>query len=135
MTVRNRTHVLVVGGGVAALEATLALQSIGEDRVAVDVVAPDVDFVYRPLAVAEPFLYGEVRRFPLDRLVASAGGNFENGTVVSVDASDHTVHTSEQALGYDVLLLALGARSVTAVPGGLTFRGPEDSELVRRAVG
>ena len=130
MTDRTHTRVLIAGGGVAALEATLALQSLAAARVAVDVVTPDVDFVYRPLAVAEPFLYGEVRRFPLERLVMAAGGKLKNGTVVSVDAHEHSIRTSDERLRYDVLLLALGARSITAVPGALTFRGPEDSELV-----
>ena len=34
-------------------------------------------------------------------------------------------------LAYDVLLLALGARAVEAVPGALTFRGPQDSLRLR----
>jgi sulfide:quinone oxidoreductase len=55
-------HVLIAGGGVAALEATLALRSLAEDRVEIELLAPDVDFVYRPMAVAEPFRQGEARR-------------------------------------------------------------------------
>ena len=58
------THVLIAGAGVAGLEAALALRALAEDRVSVELVSPDPDFVYRPLAVAAPFRIGEARRFP-----------------------------------------------------------------------
>ena len=54
------THILIAGGGVAALEAAFALQSLAEDRLRVELVAPKTRFWYRPLAVAEPFGRGEV---------------------------------------------------------------------------
>lgn len=38
-------HVLVAGAGVAALEATLALKALAEERVDVEVLAPEDDFV------------------------------------------------------------------------------------------
>ena len=37
-------------------------------------------------------------------------------------------------LGYDTLLLALGARAEEAVPGALTFGGPDDSARLRAAL-
>src|SRR4051794_7258433 len=51
-------RVLVVGGGVAALELVLALRKLAGDDVAMQVVTPEREFVYRPLAVAEPFGFG-----------------------------------------------------------------------------
>jgi sulfide:quinone oxidoreductase len=124
---RSPLHVLVAGGGVAALEATLALRKLAEERVTVELVAPEDHFTYRPLAVAEPFRVGEVRRFPLGPLVEAAGGRLRQGVVVSVDPVRHIVSTGEgDTLSYDVLLLALGARPLEAVPGALTFRGPGD---------
>ena len=63
-------QVVIAGGGVAALEATLALRTIAEDRVSIDLIAPEQDFVYRPLAVAEPFRVAETRTFPLAPLAA-----------------------------------------------------------------
>ena len=53
------TKVLIAGAGVAGLEAALALRALGEDRVSVELVSPETDFVYRPLAVAAPFRMGE----------------------------------------------------------------------------
>src|SRR4051812_42839041 len=50
--------VVIVGGGVAGLEALLGLRAMAEDRVQLTLVAPEPDFSYRPLAVAEPFAMG-----------------------------------------------------------------------------
>ena len=65
----DKLHVLVAGGGVAALEAMVALRKLAGELVDVELVSPDTDFFYRPLAVAQPFGLGEVLRFdpPLAR--------------------------------------------------------------------
>ena len=73
------TRVLIAGGGVAALEAALALRELGEDRISVEMLAPEPQFWYRPLAVAEPFDLGEVRHFDLAELAAAAGATFRRG--------------------------------------------------------
>ena len=124
-------QVLVAGGGVAALEAALALRALAEDRVTVELIAPETEFTYRPLAVAEPFRVGKVRRFPLKTLTEAAGAGLRRGSVESVDAKRRVIATSEgEELPYNALLLALGARPRPSVPGALTFRGPEDEPLL-----
>lgn len=121
------THVLITGAGVAGLEAALALRAVAGDRVSVELVSPDADFVYRPLAVAAPFGVGEVRRFPVRQLADGAGASLTEETVRGVDPERSTVETAAGGeLGYDLLLLALGARTVPGVPGAVTFRGPGD---------
>ena len=111
----------------AALEATLALRALAGDLVAIELVAPEQEFSYRPMAVAEPFRVGEVRRFPLEPLVRAAGAELRTGTMTAIDAEQKTVTVDgERELEYDTLLLALGARPSEAVPGALTFRGPQD---------
>jgi sulfide:quinone oxidoreductase len=120
-------RVLVAGAGVAGLETALALQAIGEGRVSVELVAPEKEFTYRPLAVAEPFRVGDVRRFPLDRLVGDAGAQLRRGRVIAVDAEEKLVTLDDDdELGYDVLVLALGARPRASVAGALSFSGPQD---------
>ena len=126
------TQVLIAGGGVAALEAALALRELGEGRVSVEIVAPEPEFWYRPLAVAEPFGLGEVRRFDLAELAAGAGSTFSPGTLSAVDAGSRLARTSVgSSLAYEVLLVACGAGPSPAVPGALTFRGPADTERIR----
>jgi sulfide:quinone oxidoreductase len=120
-------HVVVAGAGVAGLETALALDAVAHEYVSVELVTPEREFAYRPLAVAEPFQVGEVRRFPLDRLVEAAGAELRNGTLVEVDADEkRTVLADGQSISYDALVLALGAQPRDAVPGALTFRGPQD---------
>jgi sulfide:quinone oxidoreductase len=120
-------HVLIAGGGVAALEATLALRALAEERVDIELLAPDADFVYRPMAVAEPFQQGEVKRFPLARLAELAGARLTPGTLARVDLDNHAVETADGTeLKWDVLFVALGAGAREGIAGGLTFRGPDD---------
>ena len=51
----GKFRVVIAGGGVAALEAALALHELAGERVATTLVAPNPEFVYRPLLVHEPF--------------------------------------------------------------------------------
>jgi sulfide:quinone oxidoreductase len=48
-------RVLVAGGGVAGREGLLALRDIAGDRVELTLLSPEEEFVYRPMAVAEPW--------------------------------------------------------------------------------
>ena len=130
----SRRHVVVAGAGVAGLETALALQALAPQHVSVELIAPESEFVYRPLAVAEPFQVGEVRRFPLARLVEAAGAELRPGTLAAVDPEEkRAALTDGSTAEYDVLVLALGAQSVPAVPGALTFRGtPADNEELGR---
>ena len=57
-------RVLIVGGGVAALETALALHEIAAEHTAVTVLAPNSEFVYRPMTVREPFAYPRASRYP-----------------------------------------------------------------------
>jgi sulfide:quinone oxidoreductase len=126
------TRVLIAGGGVAALEAALALRELGEGRVSVEMLAAEPEFWYRPLAVAEPFGLGEVRHFDLAELVSAAGATLSAGALTAVDAGGRLAQTSAgSSIPYDVLLVACGAGPIPAVAGALTFRGPADTERMR----
>jgi sulfide:quinone oxidoreductase len=124
---RNPQQVLIAGAGVAGLEAALALQALAAGEVSVELVAPESEFTYRPLAVTEPFRVGEVKRFPLQKLTEAAGARLRTGSLAAVDP-ERKVATLQngQERSYDILLLALGARPREAVAGALTFRGPQD---------
>jgi sulfide:quinone oxidoreductase len=131
MSVQTK-KVLIAGGGVAALEAALTLRALAEDRVEVELLAPEPLFWYRPLSVAEPFRVGEAKHFELQGLAAAAGARFSPGTVVGVDGSRRLAVTSSgTTLAYDALLIACGAVPKPAVSGALTFRGPADTDKVR----
>ena len=117
----------------AALETTIALHDLAPHLVDVELLAPEHEFWYRPLAVAEPFGLARVVRFELGDLASSVDATFSLGALVSVDADARTATTSHgQEIEYDTLVLACGARPVPALEGALTFRGPADSETFRR---
>ncbi|HSB38255.1 MAG TPA: FAD/NAD(P)-binding oxidoreductase [Gaiellaceae bacterium] len=127
------SKVVIVGGGVAALEAALALEELASELVEVELVAPEQNFVYRPLLVAEPFGAGQVRTFPLHRLAEGAGAKFTEAIVTGVDSDRHVVRTAaDDEIPFDLLLLATGAVPVAAVPGALCFRGPTEAAALRQ---
>jgi len=127
---QKRARVLVAGGGVASLEASLALQELATGLVDVEVIAPDSEFTYRPLAVAEPFRAADLKRFPLRTLVERAGARLRAGTVAELDAPRSRIRITapdgDTEIPYEFLLLALGAQADEAVPNALTFRGAPD---------
>jgi sulfide:quinone oxidoreductase len=119
--------VVIAGGGVAGLEALLALHKLAGPRVSIDLLAPEDEFVYRPLSVAEPFKLAQPARVDIAELAAGHGARYRRDAVTSVDPSRRTLHAeSGRTLRYDALVLAVGARPVEAVHGALTFRGPAD---------
>jgi sulfide:quinone oxidoreductase len=107
---QGKLRVLVVGGGVTALETLLALDDLAGDRVAMTALAPNSEFVYRPMTVREPFAYSAAARYPLARLVADIGAELVEGKLGWVEPERQIVHTEDGAqLEYDALVLALGA--------------------------
>ncbi len=123
------TRVLIVGGGVAGLEATLALRTLAADFVETEVLAPERHFFYRALAVAEPFGVGRVHRWELADLARAAGAAFTPGELHALEPDRHVAHLKQGPdIDYDSVVLACGAGPRVAVPGALTFRGPADTE-------
>ena len=117
-------RVLIAGGGVAGLEALLALRALAAGRVEVELAAPERDFASRPLAVAEQLGYGRAVRFDLGDLVAGQGARFRPDSLVAVDpARRRALMRSGVEIAYDALVVACGARSVEALPGAVTFWG------------
>jgi sulfide:quinone oxidoreductase len=118
------TRVLIAGGGVAGLEATLALAALAGDRVETEVLTPGDRFVYRPLLVTEPFGIAGATGLDLAGILDDVGAHHRRDALAGVDAGACVATTAAgEQLGYDALLIALGARPVDAVPGALAFGG------------
>jgi sulfide:quinone oxidoreductase len=115
-------RVLIAGGGVAALEAALALRELAGDRVSTTLLAPDPEFVYRPLRVREPFGYSEARRYSLEEIARDIGVELIADAFRWLDPEESAVHTEGgQELGFDALLLAIGARLEPAFDHAVTI--------------
>src|SRR4051812_11768190 len=115
-------EVLIAGGGVAGLEALLALRDMAGDRVRLVLVAADPEFTYRPLAVAEPFALGHAHQVPLSQFAEEADAELVIEAVVGVDAAAGRVHLGNRgSRRFDALLLAPGGRPVAGVEGATTW--------------
>jgi sulfide:quinone oxidoreductase len=132
---RRRPRVVIAGGGVAAIEALIALRDLLDGFVEIHLLAPGEDFVYRPLSVAEPFGLTEPRRFALARIAADHGAELHAGLLESVSDAQALVNVGGGApLIYDALLVAVGARTRDWLAGAVHFGGPEDVADLGRIV-
>ncbi|HEX5924010.1 MAG TPA: FAD-dependent oxidoreductase [Baekduia sp.] len=115
-------RVVIAGGGVAALEALVALEGLAPGRVDVTLVSVSDTFIYRPLLVGEPFGLGHPHRYDLTVLCAELGAALVCDKVTAVRPEAHAIQTaSGKDIIYDVLLVALGARPYPAFDNGVTF--------------
>jgi sulfide:quinone oxidoreductase len=131
-TEHEPARVLIAGGGVAALEALLALRALAPSRIAVELLAPNLVFRPQPLAVAEPFGIATPTRIALESFAMRNGARFRHGAMTEVDVGRRHVTTDRgETAGFDALLVAVGARSRPALPGALTFGGVGQVEAFR----
>jgi sulfide:quinone oxidoreductase len=114
--------VLIAGGGVAALEAMMALHALAGDRVRVTLLAPERNFHYRPMAVAEPFTIAHARRIELSTIAADFGARVITGALAAVEPDERCVVTrAGTRIDYDVLVVACGTSSRPSLDGAVTI--------------
>lgn len=132
MTQDNNNHisreVVIVGGGVAALEALLALRELAGDRVALTLVSKDDQFVDRPMTVAEPFGLRSAARHSLAEIATELEARFVQATVAAVDASSRSISCADgRDIPFGTLILAPGARQRSPFADAIAF-GVEGSD-------
>ena len=64
---------IVLGGGVAGVEAVLALNDFGPQQLSVTLVSADRDFLFKPLAIEAPFTGDPPEQHDLEALTLRAG--------------------------------------------------------------
>ena len=123
-------RVVIAGGGIAALEAALALHALAGDRVAVRLLAPEPEFAYRPMTVGEPFSLPPASRYAVARIAERANADVIADRFAHVDAQQRIAHTEGGAeLHYDVLLIAIGARLRAPFAHGIVIDDRRMDEL------
>jgi len=127
--------VVIAGGGVAALEAALALHALAGERVQVRLLAPETELTYRPMTVGEPFSLPPARRHLVARIAERAGAEVIADRFAHVDAAQRIVHTEGGAqLHYDALIVAIGARLRAPFAHGIVIDDSRMDELLRGIV-
>src|SRR3954454_4271436 len=134
-TTEQPVHVVVAGGGVAGLEAVMALRDLAGNRVRITLLEPGTNFVYRPLTVGEPFALGAARATSLLQFARDFDCELVQDTVSEVFPDLHTLALqSGDEIHYDKLVVTLGARRQPAFAHATTFRGQEDVEALHGLV-
>jgi sulfide:quinone oxidoreductase len=130
----KRPCVLIAGGGVAGLETLLALRALAGDRVDITILAPELKFVNRSMAVDQPFKPQRVRGIRLQHTAAELDARWHRGALGRVEHEQHRAVTKEgDELPYDMLVLAIGAhpeREWTS-DGVLTYHDGRDGPSYR----
>jgi sulfide:quinone oxidoreductase len=125
----SRHHIVIAGGGIAGLEALIALRMQAPEHCRVTLVSPGESFGYRPLGVEEPFGGGGGRRFSLGAICNDLRASHARDGLAAVDAEAGTVRMQSGAdLAYDSLIIALGAIPYPAFGSGVTFDRERDAE-------
>jgi sulfide:quinone oxidoreductase len=128
-------NVLIAGAGVGGVEALIALHTLAGKRVSVTLLAPQHDFLYRPLSVGDPFALGPAAAIPVAKIASDFDAELCRDGLETVDADNHLVHTTGGGTRtYDRLIVAVGAERVPAYAHVTTFRGQEDVEVVHGLV-
>ena len=119
---------VVAGGGIAGLEALLALHDLAGERASLTLVAPEPDFTYRPMIVEEPFTDQPAERRELAPLAAELGAELRPTTLQSVDPASREILLGDGSrAGYDALLVCIGARQRPAYNNATTFQSAGES--------
>ncbi len=128
-------RVLIAGGGVAALEAAIALHEMAGERVEVAMYSPREDFIYRPFAVAEPYGASRVMRYDLAELAERCGATYHRASIGSVEGEAQRACTHDgEKIPYDYLIVACGTRLLASVSGAVIFWGVADDGRVQDVV-
>ena len=98
-------------------------------------LAPEEDFVFKPLSVGEPFALGDAQRVPLKKFAHDLDVELVQDGLASVSPGSHLARTaSGEEIRYDKLVIATGAQREEPYEHATTFRGQEDSEKLHGLV-
>jgi sulfide:quinone oxidoreductase len=128
-------HIVIAGGGVAAVEAVAALRALAGTRPRITLIAPDAAFVPRAASVSTPFGLGGPTQLPYDALRRYAPFDLHPGTLAHVEPGAHiAIDNVGERIAYDKLLVCVGARTLPSVPGAISCGGPADAPALARAL-
>ncbi len=120
------TRVVVVGGGVAGIEALLALHDMAGDRAKLTLVSDGPDFLYKPLMVEEPFGLDPAERRELAPLAVQLGAELVQGRLAEVDPEGSEIKLADGSeVAFDELVVCIGGSFRPPFPGVTTFPSAE----------
>jgi sulfide:quinone oxidoreductase len=131
-------RVVVAGGGIAGLEAVLALRELTDGGVDLTLVSAEPELTYRPLMVNEPFTAEPAQRTSLGPAMEELAVGFELGELRAVDPDSATaILEGGRRLGYEYAVVCTGARLTPAFETAHTLwvgAGPDSMERILEEV-
>jgi sulfide:quinone oxidoreductase len=125
-----KTNVVIAGGGVAGLEALLALRHLAGEHVELTLLEPSTEFVFRPMATAEAFARGHGQRIPMQRLAADVDATLRHARLTGVNEAERLALVDDgDPVPFDALLVAVGAGSEPAYRRAITWTPQTDPEV------
>ena len=113
---------VVVGAGVAGLEACLALRALAGDRVQTTLLAPNRYLAYRPAGVRDPLAVHARVREPVALVARAARAELRHDRLAAVDPDARRISTAGgYEIPYDALIVCAGGRPVPVPPGAEPF--------------
>jgi len=121
-------RILIAGGGLAGVEAMLALRALAGGRARIELLAADPALVVPAMATRSAFDGSPPHALPLADLADAADAGVRRGRLAAVDAARHVALDDQGAeIPYDHLVVAVGARRVRSLGhGAVPFGGPGD---------
>jgi len=130
-----RKKIVIIGGGVAALEAAIGLHDSPNIEADVTMVTPQEEFHYRPFAVLEPFGYQKTACMSIADLVAGCNVELVHDKVSRVDHTFKRVMLAGgRLLSFDALVVTTGAEPVEGLRGGMMIGGPGGNDNMARVL-
>ena len=131
----DKPHIVIVGGGVAALELAVGLHELPNLSARVTLITPETVFHYRPLVVFEPFGIHQYMEMPIAELLHGCNVELIADRVSSVDLDfNRVVLASGAGIEFDGLVVATGAFPTKSLEGALTVSGKDAMTGLQRLI-
>lgn len=125
-------RVVVLGGGVAGVEAALALTDVTDGAAEVVLVAPEPYVELDALAAARGFGVISTQALSLPQLAAARGFRYVADRALEVDVAGRTVVLESGSVEpFESLLVAVGAQRVPVLEQVTTYMGTESHDELR----
>jgi sulfide:quinone oxidoreductase len=122
-----------VGGGVAGLEALVALRRLAGPRVTLELITPEPVTESCSTSMAKAFEHRRPIKTDVAEVAEATGARLVIDSVIAVDASNAAVTLAGgETRSYDRLLVTVGARAEESIAGALTFGAPGGAGRFRR---
>ena len=125
-------QVLIAGGGVAGLEALVGLRTLAGERLELELISPERSFANRPLLVGAAFGAGPGPVIEVADVARTVDARCTVDAVTEVVPQANLITLGDgTSRGYDILVMAPGARPAGWIPGAIAFGAPGGTRRFR----